>query len=276
MRVPFTKMHGLGNDFVVIDAVTHPVSLTPGQVRFLAERRRGVGCDQVLLVEPPARPGVDFFYRIFNADGSEAEQCGNGARCIARFIRDRGLNERRRLVVETRAGAMRLAHEADGRVTVEMGVPQFAPDAVPFETPARAEAYALEVDGDTIEVGVVSLGNPHAVVRVSDADTAPVASLGPAIEHHRRFPARANVGFMQILERTHIRLRVHERGAGETLACGSGACAAVAVGRARGWLDERVMVDLPGGRLVVIWSDIGDPVWLTGPATAVFEGWVEL
>ncbi len=276
MEIAFTKMHGLGNDFVVIDAVNQAVTLTPEQVRFLADRHFGVGCDQVLLVEPPPGPEVDFGYRIFNADGGEVEQCGNGARCFARFVIDHGLWQGERLRVQTAAGPLTLVVEPDGRITVDMGRPRFEPAAIPFEAPAPAPAYTLEVDGETVELGAVSLGNPHAVLVVADVDRAPVARLGPAIEHHPRFPARVNVGFMEVVDAAHVRLRVWERGAGETLACGSGACAAVVVGRQQGRLGDKVAVDLPGGRLEVRWAGIDAPVLLTGPATRVFEGRIEL
>jgi diaminopimelate epimerase len=273
MELQFTKMHGLGNDFVVIDAIHQSVNLTPGQIRFIADRHFGVGCDQLLLVEAPTREGVDFTYRIFNADGGEVEQCGNGARCFARFVREHGLTDKDRLTVATRAGIITLQIEADGQVTVDMGVPVFEPAAIPFQAEAQADAYPLELaDGTTVELGVVSMGNPHAVLRVEDVDTAPVNELGPQIESHPRFPQRVNVGFMQIVDRGHVRLRVYERGAGETLACGTGACAAVVVGRQRGWLDDKVTVSLPGGDLHIRWAGPDEPVRMTGPAVSVFEG----
>ena len=278
MVIAFTKMHGLGNDFVVIDAVRQDVELNAERVRFLANRRFGVGCDQVLLVEPAPsdEPDVDFGYRIFNADGSEVEQCGNGARCFARFVRDQGLTDKDRIRVHTRGGVIELQVQADGQVTVDMGVPRFEPDDIPFRADGRAPQYSIDVDGHAITLGAVSMGNPHAVLGVDDIDGAPVASLGPAIEGHPRFPRRVNVGFMQLLDRGHIRLRVFERGAGETLACGTGACAAVAVGRSQGVLDDKVEVDLPGGRLHIAWRGEGEPVWMTGPATTVFQGTIEL
>ena len=272
MNLRFTKMHGLGNDFVVIDAIHQQVELTPEQLRFLADRRFGVGCDQILLVEAPRQSGVDFTYRIFNADGSEVEQCGNGARCFARFVRDKGLSDKQDIPVATAAGVIRLHIEPDGQVTVDMGAPEFEPARIPFEAEARAERYALEVAGETLELGVLSMGNPHAVLRVDDVESAPVARLGPQIESHPRFPRRVNVGFMQILDRNHIRLRVFERGSGETLACGSGACAAVVSGRQRGWLDDTVRVSLPGGDLRIRWAGGQQPVMMTGPAVSVFEG----
>jgi len=278
MAIAFTKMHGLGNDFVVIDAVRQIVDLNAERIRFLANRRFGVGCDQVLLVEPPppGEAGVDFRYRIFNADGGEVEQCGNGARCFARFVRDQGLTDKDRIRVHTRGGVIELQLQADGQVTVDMGVPRFEPADIPFRAEGRAQHYSVDVDGHSITLGAVSMGNPHAVLAVEDIDGAPVATLGPAIEAHPRFPRRVNVGFMQRLDPGHIRLRVYERGAGETLACGTGACAAVAVGRLQGLLDDKVEVDLPGGRLHIAWRGEGEPVWMTGPATTVFQGTIEL
>ncbi|MDX1824242.1 MAG: diaminopimelate epimerase [Thiohalomonadales bacterium] len=276
MEISFTKMQGLGNDFVVIDATSQPIELTTEQVRFLADRRFGVGCDQVLLVEPPRQSEVDFTYRIFNADGGEVEQCGNGARCFARYVRDHGLTRKKDIAVATRAGLISLHVEADGQITVDMGIPQFEPEVIPFEAEARAETYPLQLASTEVDVSVVSMGNPHAVLRVEEVENAPVDSLGPEIEAHRRFPRRVNVGFMQIVDRQHINLRVYERGAGETLACGTGACAAVVVGRQRGWLDDKVTVSLPGGNLRIQWSGEGQAVMMTGPAVSVFEGRVRL
>lgn len=276
MLLKFTKMHGLGNDFVVIDAISQSVALTPEQVRFIADRHFGVGCDQLLLVERARSPGVDFSYRIYNADGGEVEQCGNGARCFMRFVRDAGLTDKNELVVETRCGIIRPRMEPDGQVTVDMGVPHTRPDEVPFSAGHEALSYPLLVDGQQLELGVVSMGNPHAVLRVDDVVRAPVAALGPKIETHERFPNRVNAGFMQIVDRTHIRLRVFERGVGETLACGSGACAAVVVGRLQGLLDDTVSVELSGGRLLIHWRGKGTEVKMSGPATRVFEGQLEL
>ncbi len=276
MELSFTKMHGLGNDFVVIDATSQPVDLTMEQIRFLADRRLGVGCDQLLLVEPPRQPEADFTYRIFNADGGEVEQCGNGARCFARYVRDQGLTRKQQIAVATAAGIITLQVEADGQVTVDMGVPIFEPADVPFAADTRAEVYPLEVEATQVEVSVVSMGNPHAVMRVDQVDKAPVTSLGPRIESHARFPRRVNVGFMQVVDRQHIRLRVFERGVGETLACGSGACAAVVVGRQRGWLDDKVTVGLTGGNLKIQWQGEGQPVLMTGPAVSVYEGRIRL
>jgi diaminopimelate epimerase len=272
----FTKMHGLGNDFVVFDAISQSVSLTRRQVRFIAHRRFGVGCDQVLLVEAPTVPEADFRYRIFNADGGEVEQCGNGARCFVRFVREHGLTDKDSIAVQTAAGTIRLTIEPDGQVMVNMGVPVHAPEEIPFLAEVQASAYEIEVGAHTFEIGAVSIGNPHAVMRVDDIATAPVESLGPRIEQHCRFPRRVNAGFMQVMDREHIRLRVYERGVGETLACGTGACAAVVMGRERGWLDESVAVDLPGGRLRIRWEGRGQPVWMTGPATRVFDGEIAL
>ncbi len=276
MRIPFTKMHGTGNDFVVFDATRHPLTLTPEKIRRLADRHFGVGCDQVLVVERPTQAGVDFRYRIYNADGDEVEQCGNGARCFARFVRDHGLSEKDELVVETNCGIIRPRLEANGQVRVNMGAPRFEPRELPFEAPARATTYDLAVNGRTVQIGAVSMGNPHAVQVVADVDAAPVATEGPMIERHPRFPRRVNAGFMQILDRGHIRLRVFERGAGETRACGTGACAAVVAGRQSGWLDATVEVRLPGGTLRIDWAGEGEPVWMTGPAATVFEGTIDI
>ncbi|MGE0080591.1 MAG: diaminopimelate epimerase [Thiohalomonadaceae bacterium] len=276
MHFQFTKMHGLGNDFVVIDAVRQDIRLTTEQVRFLADRRFGIGCDQLLLVEKPGRPDVDFRYRIFNADGSEVGQCGNGARCFARFVRDKGLTDKDAIVVETASGVITLYVEPDGQIRVNMGAPRFAPEQIPFRAEQECDRYGLEVAGQPHTVGAVSMGNPHAVLQVEDVDTAPVAELGPAIESHARFPERVNVGFMQVVDRAHIRLRVYERGAGETLACGTGACAAAVMGIRWGLLDETVQVDLPGGQLTIRWAGDGQAVWMTGPATPVFEGSITL
>jgi diaminopimelate epimerase len=276
MQLSFTKMHGLGNDFVVLDATRRPLTLTAEQVRRLADRRLGVGCDQVLLVTAPSGAEADFGYRIFNADGGEVEQCGNGARCFARFVRDRGLTDRDEIRVETLGGLIRPRVEPDGQVTVDMGRPRFAPADLPFLAEGEAPAYALEVSGQTLRIGAVSMGNPHAVLRVADVASAPVATLGPRIESHPRFPRRVNAGFMEVVGPSQVRLRVYERGVGETLACGTGACAAVAVGRRWGLLEEAVDVDLPGGRLRVRWDGGEGPVWMTGPAVTVFEGQIEL
>ncbi len=272
MQLEFTKMHGLGNDFVVIDATHAPFTLDAAQIRQIADRRLGVGCDQLLVVEPASHSDVDFNYRIFNADGGEVEQCGNGARCFARYVRAKGLTDKQALKVQTRSGVIGLTIEADGQVTVDMGIPEFEPSRIPFETNAQADRYAIRVNNETVEFGAVSMGNPHAVIEVADTDRAPLERLGPAVERHTRFPNRVNVGFMQIIDRNRIRLRVWERGVGETMACGSGACAAVVVGHNQGLLDENVSVELRGGDLVVSWTGQQRPVSMTGPASFVFEG----
>lgn len=275
MTLRFTKMHGLGNDFVVIDGINQPVVLDPTRIRRLADRHFGVGCDQVLLVEAPDRPEVDFRYRIFNADGGEVEQCGNGARCFARFARDKGLIERDELRVATAGGELVLRIQADGQVAVDMGRPRLEPPEIPFFATERAQVYPIAADGLDMEIGAVSMGNPHAVLKVDDVDRAPVAHLGPLLERHGRFPHRTNVGFMQIVAPDRIRLRVFERGAGETLACGSGACAAVVVGRLWRRLGPEVRVELKGGELTVRWPGEGEAVTMIGPAATVFEGWIE-
>ena len=276
MLLKFTKMHGLGNDFIVIDAIRQDVTLNAEQIRFLADRHFGVGCDQVLLVEPPQSKDAEFRYRIFNHDGGEVEQCGNGARCFARFVREQGLSDEDTVVVETQAGLIQLTTEADGQITVNMGVPRFEPRDLPFTAERAAMSYALEVDGQQVDIGAVSMGNPHAVIVVDDVQTAPVLTMGPLIERHARFPNRVNVGFMRIVNDQHIQLRVFERGAGETLACGTGACAAVVVGRKRGLLAQRVQVELRGGSLNIAWRGGDDPVLMTGPAATVFAGEIEL
>jgi diaminopimelate epimerase len=276
MKVRFTKMHGLGNDFVVFDAVRQDVELTAERCRAIADRRFGVGCDQVLLVEPARARGTDFHYRIFNADGYEVEQCGNGARCFARFVRDQGLTDKTEISVGTKAGPIRLYVEPDGEVRVNMGIPVFAPASIPFVADAEADRYELKIDDRTLTIGAVSMGNPHAVLLVDDLAAAPVAALGPRIEHQPRFPQRVNAGFMQVIDREQIALRVYERGAGETLACGTGACAAVAVGRRWGLLADRVWVKLPGGDLVIQWAGRSEPLWMTGPAVTVFDGEIAL
>lgn len=272
MRIRFTKMHGLGNDFVVIDATREPVELTPERVRRIADRHFGVGCDQLLVVEPPSQAGVDFRYRIFNADGGEVEQCGNGARCFVRFVHDKGLTAKREIRVETRAGIIAPRLEDDGQVTVDMGVPVLEPARIPFLSDSDAVVQPLDVDGLMVPITAVSMGNPHAVQVVADVDAAPVAIQGPLIERHPRFPARVNAGFMQVVSPSHIRLRVFERGAGETLACGTGACAAVVVGILRGLLRSPVRVQTRGGELEIAWAGGDAPVMMTGPAVTVFEG----
>jgi diaminopimelate epimerase len=268
-------MHGLGNDFVVIDAISQSVSLDAGQVRALADRHTGIGCDQLLLIEAAHTGESDFFYRIFNADGGEVQQCGNGARCFARYVRDRGLIDRDTIRVETLSGIISLQIEANGQVTVNMGIPNFEPAALPFTAVARADSYRLDDDPDTL-FSAVSMGNPHAVTFVDDIRTAPVAELGKYIESHPAFPQRVNAGFVQVVDRGHIRVRVFERGAGETLACGSGACAAMVVARQQGLVNDKVEVELQGGNLQISWAGEGEPVWMTGPATHVFEGQIDL
>ncbi len=276
MEVTFTKMHGLGNDFIVIDAIHQDLELNREQIKFLAHRRYGVGCDQLLLVEKAREAKADFRYRIFNADGGEVEQCGNGARCFARFVHDKGLSRKNPLYVETQAGLIELRIQDDGQVTVDMGMPHFEPAEIPFDAPRRAPHYAIDVNGSSVDIGAVSMGNPHAVLQVPHVDNGHLEDLGPWIECHPRFPRRVNVGFMEVVDRSHIRLRVYERGVGETLACGTGACAAVAVGIDQGLLDEQVEVRLPGGHLVISWRGEAHPVMMTGPATTVFEGRITL
>jgi diaminopimelate epimerase len=285
MRVRFTKMQGAGNDFVMLDGIAQPFALTGEQLRRLADRRFGVGADQILLVERSAQPAVDFRYRIFNADGGEVEQCGNGARCFVKFVHARGLTTKAEIRVETKGGVIAPRLEPDGAVTVDMGAPQFDPASVPFDATGliatsvgRAQRWTLEIDGATRELQVLSMGNPHAVQVVADVDTAPVATEGPRIEHHARFAQRVNAGYMQVLDRRHVKLRVWERGAGETLACGSGACAAVVAGIAQGLLDSPVTVQARGGQLRIAW-DLETPgahVFMTGPAETVFDGEIEI
>lgn len=276
MLLEFSKMHGLGNDFVVIDAISQTVELTAEQIRFIADRHFGVGCDQLLMVEESGQPDVDFRYRIFNADGGEVEQCGNGARCFAKFVQDKGLTNKQEIVVETNTGIITLMVDGNGMVTVNMGVPRTSPAEVPFVAEQESTSYQLAVDGGEVEFGAVSMGNPHAVMMVDDIVTAPVEKLGPEMEVHPSFPQRVNVGFMQIEDRSHIQLRVFERGAGETMACGTGACAATVVGIRQGALENTVFVDLPGGQLKIEWQGVGHPVLMTGPATHVFEGLIEI
>ncbi|MCX2979528.1 diaminopimelate epimerase [Halieaceae bacterium IMCC14734] len=276
MILNFTKMHGLGNDFVVLDLVTQHFNLRPRHIRKLADRRFGIGCDQVLVVEPPQDPDVDFRYRIYNADGDEVEQCGNGARCFARFVRARRLTNKHSISVETSAGIIHLRVISDNQIEVDMGQPVLTPQDIPFRAEQQAPSYELLVDGQSLSIGAVSMGNPHAVTRVDNTDTAAVAQLGPLIEQHPDFPRKVNAGFMQVVSRGEINLRVYERGVGETLACGTGACAAVVAGNVQGLLDNHVKVNLPGGSLEIEWAGAGHPVIMTGPATTVFEGSVRL
>jgi diaminopimelate epimerase len=276
MVLKFTKMHGAGNDFVVIDGVHQSVTLTPEKLRLIADRHFGIGCDQILLVEKSQRHDADFRYRIFNADGGEVEQCGNGARCFVRFVHEKRLTGKKAIVVETKSGLISPSLEDDGRVTVDMGPPVFEAARIPFISESSEAAQMLALDDGTIQITAVSMGNPHAVQVVDDVDTAPVALQGPRIENHARFPNRVNAGFMQILDRTHIKLRVHERGAGETLSCGTGACAAVVAGIRRGLLDDTVHVATRGGALTINWRGDTSHVLMTGPAVTVFEGEINL
>ena len=276
MKLKFTKMHGAGNDFVVFDGISQQVALTPAQVRFIADRHFGVGCDQVLVVEKPSSPDNDFRYRIYNADGGEVEQCGNGARCFARFVLDEGLTQKREIRVETASGVIRPRVEDSGQVTVDMGAPRFDPREVPFAASREpALVHEIRVAGLPVQVSVLSMGNPHAVQVVEDVDRAPVTTQGPLIERHPAFPMRVNAGYMQPLSRSHVKLRVWERGAGETLACGTGACAAVVAGIRRGLLDNDVTVTTRGGDLRIRWNGDGGPVMMTGDAVRVFEGEIE-
>ena len=276
MLLKFTKMHGAGNDFVVLDGVRQKIELSPEQLRLLADRHFGVGCDQILLVEKAQRAEADFRYRIFNADGGEVEQCGNGARCFVRFVHDQKLTPKREIVVETKCGLITPRLEDDGRVTVNMGAPIFDAVLIPFDGGSGAASEPLEVAGETLQISALSMGNPHAVQVVADVERAPVEKLGPLIERHPRFPKRVNAGFMQIMDRQHIRLRVYERGSGETLSCGTGACAAVVAGIRRGLLDSTVNVATHGGVLVIAWAGEGRPVLMTGPAITVFAGEINL
>ena len=275
MKLKFTKMHGLGNDFVVLDATRAPIALTREELRRIADRHFGIGCDQILQVEKPREPGTDFYYRIFNADGGEVEQCGNGARCFVRYVRDHGLSGKSEIRVGTLSGVIAPRLEADGQVSVDMGVPQFEPSRIPFQAERRALTYALEIGAKSVVISALSMGNPHAVQVAHDVDSAPVQTEGAAIEAHPRFPQRANAGYMQVLSRNHVKLRVYERGAGETLACGTGACAAAVAGIQRGLIDQRVTVTTRGGDLGISWEGDGKPVLMTGPAVTVFEGEME-
>ncbi len=272
MHFHFSKMHGLGNDFMVVDCITQNVFFSQELIRRLADRHTGVGFDQLLVVEAPYDPETDFHYRIFNADGSEVEQCGNGARCFARFVRLKGLTNKYSISVSTKKGKMILNVEDDDEVTVNMGVPEFEPNKIPFKAKQKEKTYIMRAGDSTLFCGAVSMGNPHVVTVVDDVDTADVETLGPLLESHERFPERVNAGFMQVVDRNHIRLRVYERGAGETQACGSGACGAVAVGILQGLLDENVTVSLPGGELNISWQGPGKPLYMTGPTTHVFDG----
>ena len=274
MHLSFTKMHGLGNDFIVFASPADQV-ISPSVYRRLADRRTGIGFDQALVLEPARRPGTDLYYRIFNADGSEVEQCGNGARCIAWLVnRQRDLGNQVRM--DSAGGLVHATIRPDGQVSVDMGVANFDPKSLPFDAPSASDWYELHAAGGELRIGAVSMGNPHAVLLVDDVTTAPVDTVGPAVENHPRFARRVNVGFMQLVDREHVRLRVFERGAGETLACGTGACAAVAVGRQRGALADSVQVSLPGGLLQIDWQGPGQSLWMTGPVQIAFQGTVEL
>jgi diaminopimelate epimerase len=276
IKLKFTKMHGAGNDFVVIDGVRQDVFLTPEQLRFLAERHFGIGCDQILLVKKSNNEEADFRYLIFNADGGEVEQCGNGARCFVRFVHDHKLTSKREIVVETKSGLISPRLEDDGRVTVNMGAPILESTRIPFTSDSDAVIQPLDVNGVTLQITAVSMGNPHAVTVVDDAEKTDVTTLGPLVENHVRFPRRVNAGFMQVVDRGHIKLRVYERGAGETMSCGTGACAAVVAGIQRGLLDNQVQVATHGGVLTIAWEGVGKPVMMTGPAITVFEGEINL
>ena len=276
MRIRFTKMQGVGNDFVVLDAISQPIALDALTVRRLADRHFGVGCDQILVIERAQSADTDFTYRIFNADGDEVQHCGNGARCFLRFVREKGLTTKREIRVQTLSGVIVPRLEADGQVTVDMGPPIFEPARIPFIAERRAATYALEVDGQTVQISALSMGNPHAVQVVNDVDSAPVLTQGPRIERHPRFPQRVNAGYVQVIDRGRIRLRVFERGTGETLACGTGACAAVVAGIQRGLLDATVQVETRGGALRIAWDGDDRPVFMTGPAETVFEGEIDL
>lgn len=279
MKIKFTKMHGAGNDFVVIDAINQHIDFTPAQWARIGDRRFGIGADQMLVIEKSATPGVDFRYRIFNADGGEVEQCGNGSRAFVKFVIDKGLTNKRKIRVETMSGVIEPAMLDDGRITVDMGAPVLDAPRVPFNAEgllAQDDVWPLDVNGKITQISVVSMGNPHAVQVVDDAELAPVELEGPLIEHHPRFPKRVNAGFMQVVDRQHVRLRVFERGAGETLACGTGACAAVVAGIRRGLLDSPVSVQMRGGDLAIAWAGAGSSVLLTGPAVTVFEGEIDI
>ena len=276
MLLRFTKMHGLGNDFMVLDLISQHAHIQPKHAKAWGDRHTGVGFDQLLLVEAPTNPDVDFRYRIFNADGSEVEQCGNGARCFARFVVDKRLTMKKQIRVETKGGIIELNLRPDGQVTVDMGAPRLVPEQIPFQADAEALSYTVEVDGQRHELAAVSMGNPHAVLRVDNVDSAPVHSLGPKLEHHPRFPKRVNVGFLQVINRQQARLRVWERGAGETQACGTGACAAAVAAIRQGWMDSPLQLELPGGSLSIEWAGPGQPVMMTGPAVRVYEGQIRL
>ncbi|WP_455197345.1 diaminopimelate epimerase [Kaarinaea lacus] len=276
MLLKFTKMQGIGNDFVVIDAINQNVDLSRTQLRFLADRHFGIGCDQILLVESPASQHTDFRYRIFNSDGGEVQQCGNGARCFVQFVHEKGLTSKNCIQVDTLAGIIEIERQANGDVTVNMGQPDFTPQALPLQVPEAADHYLVNIEDTPVKFGAVSMGNPHAVISVDNVDNAPVETWGSVLESHALFPERVNVGFMQVVDRGRIRLRVYERGVGETLACGTGACAAVVMGIKWGMLNKRVTVELSGGNLLIEWDGNQSPVLMTGPAQTVFDGQINL
>ncbi|WP_144945789.1 diaminopimelate epimerase [Pseudomonas oryzihabitans] len=276
MQLRFTKMHGLGNDFMVLDLISQHAHIQPKHVRLWGDRKTGIGFDQLLIVETPSTPDVDFRYRIFNADGSEVEQCGNGARCFARFVFDKRLTVKKQIRVETKGGIIELLLKGDGQVRVDMGAPRLQAAEIPFIAEAETLSHAVQVEGETVELAVVSMGNPHGVLRVADVDQAPVLTLGPKLECHPRFPQKANIGFLQVIDAQRARLRVWERGVGETRACGTGACAAAVAGIRQGWLKSPVSIELPGGLLNIEWDGVGQSVLMTGPATRVYEGQVRV
>jgi diaminopimelate epimerase len=276
MLLRFTKMHGLGNDFMVIDLVTQHAQLTPRLIRLWSDRHTGIGFDQLLVVEPPSNPEMDFRYRIYNADGNEVEQCGNGARCFARFVVDKRLTAKSDIQVETAGGPITLNIQTDGQITVNMGAPRLSPAQIPFAAETESILCELEVEDETLQISALSMGNPHCITLVDDVDTYPVERLGPLIERHIRFPKGVNAGFMQLVDRHHARLRVFERGVGETRACGTGACAAAVAGIRMGHLASPVQIELPGGNLQIEWAGPGEPVMMTGPATRVYEGQIRL
>lgn len=276
MQLRFTKMHGLGNDFMVLDLISQHAHIQPKYVRLWGDRKTGIGFDQLLIVETPSTPDVDFRYRIFNADGSEVEQCGNGARCFARFVFDKRLTVKKQIRVETKGGIIELLLKGDGQVRVDMGAPRLQAAEIPFIAETETLSHAVQVEGETVELAVVSMGNPHGVLRVADVDQAPVLTLGPKLECHPRFPQKANIGFLQVIDAQRARLRVWERGVGETRACGTGACAAAVAGIRQGWLKSPVSIELPGGLLNIEWDGVGQSVLMTGPATRVYEGQVRV
>ena len=276
MQLRFTKMHGLGNDFMVLDLISQHAHIQPKHVRLWGDRKTGIGFDQLLIVETPSTPDVDFRYRIFNANGSEVEQCGNGARCFARFVFDKRLTVKKQIRVETKGGIIELLLKGDGQVRVDMGAPRLQAAEIPFIAETETLSHAVQVEGETVELAVVSMGNPHGVLRVADVDQAPVLTLGPKLECHPRFPQKANIGFLQVIDAQRARLRVWERGVGETRACGTGACAAAVAGIRQGWLKSPVSIELPGGLLNIEWDGVGQSVLMTGPATRVYEGQVRV